>query len=113
MLGKLGTCKAIKVTDTTADRALLVKVILAVTLRTDVLIKGSLALAAVKLSQNIYVAKLTQMAVETTLARWGLFIHFLVELLYRKLAVGIATKKTDKRFPTRCFISLFSHLFSP
>ena len=113
MLGKLGTCKAIEVADTSADRTLLVKVILAVTFRTDVLIKCSLALASVKLAQNVYVAKFTQMAVEATLACGGLLIDFLVELLYRKLAVGVATKEADERFPARCLISLFSHLFSP
>ena len=113
MLGKLGTGKAIEVADTAANRALLVKVILAITLCTNVLVKRSASFATVELAQHLNVAKLAQVAVKTTLARGCLGIDLGIELLYCKLTVGIASEKTDQRFPSRGLISLFSHLFSP
>jgi hypothetical protein len=53
------------------------------------------------------------MAVKTALARGCLFVDLGIELVYCKLTVGIASEKADERFPARCLISLFSHLFSP
>lgn len=58
MLGKLGTCKAIKVANATANRTFLVEVVFAITLCADVLIKGSAPLTAVELAQDFNVAKL-------------------------------------------------------
>ena len=113
MLGKIGTCKAIEVADASANGAFLVKVILAVTFRSNILIQRTASLSTVELAQNIYAAKLSQMAVKTALARRSLGIDLGIKLLYCKLAVGIASEKADERFPTRCLISLFSHLFSP
>ena len=95
-----------------ASGALQVKVVLAIALRADVLIKRSAPFAAMKFTQNFYVAKLCEVAIKTAFARLGLLADLLIELVYGKLAVGIATKEADKRFPTRRFLS-FSHLFSP
>jgi hypothetical protein len=89
------------------------EVILAITLRTNVLIKRSAAFAAVEFAQDLASAKLAKMAVKTALARGCLFVDLGIELVYCKLTVGIASEKADERFPTRCLISLFSHLFSP
>jgi hypothetical protein len=113
MLCKLGAGKAIKVTDATANCALLVKMILAVTFGTDVLIKGSASFTAVELAQNFHFAKLAKMAIKTALARGCLGVDLGIKLFYCKLAVGIASEKADERFPAHCLISLFSHLSSP
>ena len=69
VLCKIGTCKAIEVADTSANGTLLVEVVFAVTLRSDVLIQGTFPLAAVKFAQDIHLAKLTQMSIETAFAR--------------------------------------------
>ena len=113
MLGKIGTCKAIKVADTSANGALLMKVVFAVTLRANVLVKRSATFAAMELAQDLNAAKLSQMAVKTAFAGRSLFVYLSIKLLNGELAVGVASKKADECFPARCFISLFSHLSSP
>jgi hypothetical protein len=111
VLGKIGTCKAIKVAHTPANGAFLVEVILAITLRSDVLVKRSAPLATVKFTQDVNVAQFTQVAIEAALSGGSFLVYFLVELVHRKLAVGVASKKAEERFPARCLISLFSHGF--
>ena len=93
VLSKLGTCKAIEVTDTTANRALLVKVVFAIAFGTNVLIKRSASLATVELAQNLGVAKLGEVTVKTAFAGGSLLVDLAVKLLNGKLAVGIATEK--------------------
>jgi hypothetical protein len=89
------------------------EMILAITLRTNVLIKRSATFTAVEFAQALASAKLAKMAVKAALARGCLFVDLGIELVYCKLTVGIASEKADERFPARCLISLFSHLFSP
>ena len=113
MFCKLGACKAIEVADTTANSAFLVEVILAITLRSDVLIKRAFPLASVEFAQNVNTAKLAKVAVKAALARGCLGVDLGVKLVNSKLTVGVASKKADECFPARCFISLFSHLSSP
>ena len=113
MLGKIGACKAIKVADTSANGAFLVEVILAIAVCSNVLVKCSFALSAVKFAQNINAAKLGEVSVKAALARGCLFVDLGIKLLNGELAVGVATEKADERFPARCLISLFSHSFSP
>lgn len=95
VLGKLGTCKAIEMANTTANRALLVEVVFAIAFGTNVLIKCSAYLATVELAQNLGVAKLGEVTVKTAFAGGSLLVDLAVKLLYRKLAVGIATKKAQ------------------
>ena len=97
VLGKLGACKAIEVADATANGTLLVEVILTVTLRTDVLIKRSVSLAALELAQDFNVAKLAQVAVETAFSRRRFGVDLGIELVYCKLAVGVATKRLREK----------------
>ena len=113
MLGKLGTGKAIEVADATADSAFLMEVILAITFRADVLIKRSLAVTAVELAYDLAATKLTEVTVKAALARSVLLTDLVIEILYRKLTVGIAAQKADKCFSARCLVSCFSHSFSP
>ena len=98
VLGKLGTGKAIEVTDATTNRTFLVKVILAVTLGTNVLIKRSASFATVEFAQDLNLAKLTEVTVKTALARGCLGVDLGIKLLYCKLAVGVASKKADECF---------------
>ena len=93
MFSKLGTCKTIEVADTSANRALLMKVIFAIAFGTNVLIKCSAALTAVKLAQNLGVAKLGEVTVKTAFAGGSLLVDLMVKLLYRELSVGIETEK--------------------
>jgi hypothetical protein len=113
MLGKIGTCKAIKVADTSANGALLVEVVFAVTLRANVLVKRSATFAAMELAQNLNATKLGEVSVKAALAGRSLFVYLGIKFFNGELAVGVASKKADECFPARCFISLFSHLFSP
>ena len=113
MLCEVGTCKAIEVADTSAHGAFLMKVILAVAVRANILIKRSTFFTAVELAQNFNLAKFAQMTVKAALARGSLLVDLGIKLVHGELAVWVASEKAEERFPARGLISLFSHLFSP
>ena len=104
---------ASEVLDGTADHAFSVKMVAAIARGANVLVDAAIALGAVEFTNDIRLAKLGKMAIDTASTGGCIPVDRKTDLLGCELSIRILGKKAANARASRCFVGLFFHTISP